>query len=293
MKTYFEVKIGPILSRDKDILSHFCFEHGCAGISETLPFHQKTLVYEPEIFENKSAYMSAYFENAPTEEFILLLKNRFPEVGFTMSEENEKDWLKIWKENFKPFHFAGDYWIVPSWCQIPEIVKKYLLIDPGMAFGTGTHETTRLAAEWYLNLVSQEKPKSVLDVGMGTGILSFIARREGAEKVIGIDIDPECVRVAKENSELNRIHGIDFSGTRMERIEEKFDHVFANIVSGVLLSIRQSLVRVVRDKGTLILAGILKDEKENFIKEFMKDGSWELLGNKDLNEWTSYLLRRK
>ncbi len=293
MKTYFELKIGPIPGRDKDILSHFCFEHGCAGISETLPFQQKSLVYEPEIYENKSAYMSAYFEEQPTEEFRILLQNKFPEVVFAISEENEKDWLKIWKENFKPFHFAGDYWIIPSWCQVPDSVKKYLLIDPGMAFGTGTHETTKLAAEWYLNSVVQEKPKSVLDVGMGTGILAFITKREGAEKVVGIDIDPECIRVAKENSELNKISGVDFSTTRVEKIEEKFDHVFANIVSGVLLSIRESLLRTVKSRGTLILAGILKDEKENFIKEFLQDGSWELIGNKDLNEWTSYLLRRK
>lgn len=294
MKTYFELKIGPIPGRDKDILSHFCFEHGCCGIAETLPFHQKTLVYEPEIYENKSAYMSAYFVEQPTEEFRILLQNKFPEVGFAMSEETEKDWLKIWKENFKPFHFAGDYWIVPSWCQVPESVKKYLWIDPGMAFGTGTHETTKLAAEWYLSsVISRDKPKSVLDVGMGTGILAFIAKREGSENVVGVDIDPECIRVAKENSELNEISGIMFGTTRIEKIEEKFDHVFANIVSGILLSIRESLVRTVKNNGTLILAGVLKDEKEGFIEEFMQDGSWELVGNRDLNEWTSYLLRRK
>jgi ribosomal protein L11 methyltransferase len=294
VKTYFELKIGPINTlfggRDKDILTQFCFEHGCSGIAETLPFDQKTLVYEPEIFENKSTYMSAYFENPPTEDFMILLKSKFPEVGFGISEEQEKDWLKIWKENFKPFHFAGDYWIVPSWCDVPAEAKKYLLIDPGMAFGTGTHETTKLAAEWYFKA---GKPTSVLDVGMGTGILSFIAKREGATTVVGVDIDAECVRVAKENAELNKISGIQFNTTRVEKIEEKFDHVFANIVSGVLLAIRESLVRTVKTNGTLILAGILKDEKENFIKEFMADGSWELIGNKDLNEWTSYLLKRK
>lgn len=294
MKTYFELKIGPIPGRDKDILSHFCFEHGCSGISETLPFQQKTLRYEPEIYENKSAFLSAYFELPPTEDFLLLLKNKFPEVGFAISEENEKDWLKIWKENFKPFHFAGEYWIVPSWCPVPETVKKYLLIDPGMAFGTGTHETTKLAAEWYLNSVcKQNKPNSVLDVGMGTGILAFIAKLEGASNVIGIDIDSECVRVAKENAELNKITGMEFNTTRVEKINEQFDHVFANIVSGVLLSIRESLKKSVKSNGTLILAGVLKDEKENFISEFMQDGSWEFIGNKDLNEWTSYLLKRK
>lgn len=292
MKTYFELKIGPIPGRDKDIVSHFCFENGCSGIAETLPFRQKTLVYEPEIFENESNFFSVFFESRPSEEFMLLLQHKFPQLQYDVSEEAEKDWLKIWKENFKPFHFAGDYWIVPSWCEVPSQTKKYLLIDPGMAFGTGTHETTRLAAEWFLNSVPQ-KPTTVLDVGMGTGILAFIAKREGAQSVVGIDIDPECVRVAKENAALNQISGIDFSTQRVESITQEFDLVFANIVSGVLLSIQASLIRTVKRGGHLIMAGVLKDEKQEFIDKFIDENIWTLRGHKDLNEWTSFWLEKK
>ncbi len=291
VKTYFELKIGPVPGRDKDILSHFCFENGCSGIAETLPFRQKTLVYEPDIFENETNYFSVYFETRPSEEFMLLLQHKFPELGIDVSEESEKDWLKIWKENFKPFHFAGDYWIVPSWCPVPAAAKKHLLIDPGMAFGTGTHETTRLAAEWFLQ--NPLRPQTVLDVGMGTGILAFIAKREGAGKVIGIDIDPECVRVAKENAALNQISGIEFNTTRVEKIDAEFDLVFANIVSGVLLSIRESLMRTTKRGGHLIMAGVLKDEKQEFMEKFIDEKTWILRGHKDLNEWTSFWLEKK
>lgn len=292
MKTYFELKIGPIPGRDKDILSHFCFENGCSGIAETLPFRQKTLVYEPEIFENESNYFSVFFENRPSEEFMLLLQHKFPKLNIDVNEEDEKDWLKIWKENFKPFHFAGEYWIVPSWCEVPKEASKYLLIDPGMAFGTGTHETTRLAAEWFLNGL-QTKAKSILDVGMGTGILAFIAKREGANRVLGIDIDSECVRVAKENAAFNKILGIEFSTQRVETIHDQFDLVFANIVSGVLLSIKDSLIRTVKKGGHLIMAGVLKDEKEEFMENFINKEIWILRGHKDLNEWTSFWLEKK
>lgn len=293
MGTYIELKIGPIDRSNKEDVSYFCFDQGCKGISETLSFKQKTLSYEPEIIESKSSYFSAYFETMPSENFFLHLNRKFPEANVEVNQEEEKDWLKIWKDNLKPFYFAAGYWVVPSWQEVPKQALKYLLIDPGMAFGTGTHETTRLAAEQFSKFADPAKLKNVLDVGMGTGILAFIAHKEGVEHVKGIDIDPECVRVAKENAQLNQISKVEFTSERLEKIDQVHDLVFANIVSGVLFALSKDLARVTKSKGLLILSGILLEEKEEFRQKFIQNSCWEELSCNDENDWTSFCLRKK
>ncbi len=293
MKSYFEVKIGPVAANEKDDLSVFCFDHGCLGIAETLPFKQHTLKYEPEISESRPGYFSVYFDNRPSEDFFLLLNSRFPQTQTSIAEEQHQDWLKIWKENFVPFKFADPYWIVPSWHKPPVEADKYLVIDPGMAFGTGTHETTTLAAQWIMEHVNAGRSlRSTIDVGSGTGILAMITKREGAERVLGIDIDPECVRVSRENLKTNNLSDIEFSDRLLSRVEGQFDLVIANIVSGILMDLKVDLLRVLKVGGYIITTGILLEERENFLKDFTAGTHLQLIGERSKGEWISFYFQK-
>src|SRR5690606_30883697 len=113
-----------------------------------------------------SRALDIYFAERPAREFLEEVQSRFPQIQIGVSAEVERDWLAEWKKSWQPFRVAGPYWIVPSWCERPTEAEEVISIDPGMAFGTGTHETTRLVAEELLKIGRQP---SLLDVGTGTG----------------------------------------------------------------------------------------------------------------------------
>jgi len=289
VKTYCEINLNPVYSREKDLLSAFCFAMGCLGTSEDVPFEQKSLKYRPTILEDHSKQMVVYFSSRPNEDFFLKLQQGFPHVQASISELETQDWLANWKENFKPFLFADPYWIVPSWHEAPKVARRFFRIDPGMAFGTGTHETTQMAAELILCVYrSQKHPKSVLDVGTGTGVLAMLASSLGAEKVLGIDIDPECLRVSRENIALNYFENIVFSARPIEKISEKFDLVVANIVSGVLLDLKPSLIRAIEPGGGIILTGVLKEEEKEFCENFFAHTGLKLIATRTKGDWVSF-----
>ncbi len=289
MKTYCEINLNPVFSQEKDELSAFCFEMGCLGISEDVPFEQKSLKYQPTILEDRSEKMVVYFSSRPVEDFFLKLQQSFPHVKASISEQETQDWLGKWKENFKPFLFAEPYWIVPSWHEVPQEARRFFRIDPGMAFGTGTHETTQMAAEMILQVFrSQKHPKTVFDVGTGTGVLAMLASSLGAEKILGIDIDPECIRVSRENTILNHFENIVFSARPIEKISETFDLVIANIVSGVLLDLKSSLINAINPGGGIILTGVLKEEEKEFIEQFFADTKLKLVLSKTKGDWISF-----
>src|SRR5690606_14857175 len=122
-----------------------------------------------------------------------------------------------------------------------------IYIDPGMAFGTGTHATTKMAAYFVQKLGSQFKKdlkgKSLLDVGTGTAILAMLASHEGVERILGLEIDPEARRVARENIVLNKLTNVEISDKPLEETGEKFDFVVANIIDGVLIQLKDALLR--------------------------------------------------
>lgn len=288
MKTYCEVNLDSVNSHEKDELSAICFAMGCLGISENVPFEQKSLKYQPTLHEDSSQKMVVYFSSHPNEDFFLKLQQRFPHIKASIAEYETQDWLEKWKENFKPFIFAGPFWIVPSWHEAPKEARRYFRIDPGMAFGTGTHETTQMAADFVLHVYrSQKHPKSVFDVGTGTGVLAMLASALGAERTLGIDIDPECIRVSHENAVLNYFENIEFSTNPIEKINESFDLVIANIVSGVLLDLKTHLIRAINPGGGIILTGILKEEEKDFCRQFLADTNLKLVSSKSKGDWVS------
>ena len=181
-------------------------------------------------------------------------------------------WTDGWRQFFSATQVSPRVMVYPSWdppATAPSGVTVQL--DPGMAFGTGTHETTRLCVRILDRVLMQTPGATVLDVGSGSGVLSICAAKLGANSVRGIDIDPIAVDVAKENWQAN---GLDaavapFSSVALSELKERYDLVIANMLSSILRSLRYDLWRALARTGTLVLSGILDTEESTFLDAFL------------------------
>ncbi len=305
----FAIGLVKNLSRSfEDEVTALLFEYGAEGVSEDLPFVQKDLRYDPEVVETTDVTLKAYFTEPLSEtkrlELEGLLRGVEARVLFSMTLEEHRDWLEEWKKGFVPFRFAEPFWVVPKWCEVPPGVaaSHVLLMDPGMAFGTGTHETTRLAAGLivpWMNSTGSSKNVRVLDVGTGTGILALITERMGAAHAMGLDIDPEARRTARENLELNGSTGTVIDDRDLAEVArecnakgEAFDLTIANIIDGVLLVLAQDLATTVKPGGTMILSGILTDREDQFHREFAKLTGLEEQRRVREGEWCASIWRK-
>ncbi len=216
-----------------------------------------------------------------------------PEISWDLIED--QDWSSNWKVHFKPFTITRGLTIVPTWEEYqPGKNEQVITMDPGMAFGTGHHATTSMSLNFLREVVTNSGGDiSVLDVGCGTGILGMGAALFGATKVLGIDNDPEAVRVAIENVALNAGAGsMEVVQTPLQDLEESFDCIVANIIHDVLLTMREDFYRLLHGNGDLILSGILHGEQErNIIKQFEGAG-FVLLANEHQEEWAALHLRK-
>src|SRR5471030_1156962 len=122
---------------------------------------------------------------------------------FTTRKVEEQDWVRLTQSQFAPIHIGKNIWVVPSWHEAPDANGLILELDPGLAFGTGSHPTTRLCMEWLEINVPAQQPQSLLDYGCGSGILAMVAKKLGCPTVVGVDIDPHAIDAARYNSERN------------------------------------------------------------------------------------------
>ncbi len=207
----------------------------------------------------------------------------------------DQDWGKVWKTHFTPFHITPDCVIVPTWEKyVPEDNERVIVMDPGMAFGTGHHATTSLAMKLLEKEVQRQgKRCSVLDVGCGTGVLGIAACLIGAGSVTAIDNDPVAVTVARENGHINKVAaGMQISDTPVSRLQGRFSLVVANIVHDVLAEIADDLKRLTAVDGRLILSGVLCGDQVKTIT-----GRYEKLGftvteMRTRDGWAALLLTR-
>jgi ribosomal protein L11 methyltransferase len=173
--------------------------------------------------------------------------------SFSVREVEEQDWVRLTQAQFDPISIGQRIWVVPSWHDAPDPDALVLELDPGLAFGTGSHPTTRLCMEW---LEQNVKPgQSLLDYGCGSGILAILAKKCGAEPVVGIDIDPQAVESARQNSERN--HAEVTYGLPDECPAGEFDVVVANILSNPLKLMASMLASKVKPGGKIALSGVL------------------------------------
>jgi ribosomal protein L11 methyltransferase len=311
-----------------DYLAGILFDLGFTGIEVTdtvqLSEQEKKAMFIdflPELDESdKTAVVTCYTEeNVDPGQAISQIREELEEyraflnpdaVSFETGVTEDTDWINNWKQFFKSFAVDEDIYIKPTWEPMKEEFKDKLVIeiDPGTAFGTGSHETTRLAIA---NMKKYLKPGDrILDIGTGSGILSVIGMKLGAGKAIGTDIDPIAVRVAGENAEANGLSV--FAGTVSEVpdgsvafykgnmlddeafcvpfSEQKYPIVVANILADVIIPLAPVVRRFLLPGGVFVCSGIINLMEEK-TKKALTDLSYEILNEERMNDWVSYAVR--
>jgi ribosomal protein L11 methyltransferase len=201
--------------------------------------------------------------------------------SFSVRNVADEDWVRLTQSQFAPIHIGKNIWVVPSWHEAPDPDALILELDPGLAFGTGSHPTTRLCMEW---LEANPAPgNTVLDYGCGSGILAMVAKKMGAGDVAGVDIDPQAIESARENASRNDCE-IDFylpdsfaASAKAHHATGRFDTVVANILSSPLKLMAPMLAGRVAPGGALVLSGVLArqaDEVAEAYAPFIKLGVW-------------------
>jgi ribosomal protein L11 methyltransferase len=184
--------------------------------------------------------------------------------AWTLETVEEQDWVRLTQSQFEPIRVSDRLWIVPSWHTAPDPRAIVLVLDPGMAFGTGSHPTTRLCLEWLERTVTPGC--SVLDYGCGSGILGIAAARLGASDVLGVDIDPQAVVAARNNAARNNVRArFDDCAAK---IDGCFDLVVANILANPLKALAPAICSHVRPGGRLALSGILSAQTDDLIAAY-------------------------
>lgn len=302
----------------EDVLSAVFAELGVEGvqIEDKIPLseEEKQKMYIdilPELPEDDGvAYMSFFLEAGKDhKELLHNIKEEmkslreFMDIGEGTIEETtteDIDWMNNWKEFFKPF-VVDDIYIKPSWEEAGEEAKGKMLIeiDPGTAFGTGKHETTRLCIRQLKKYVSEGC--KVLDIGCGSGILSIVAARLGAADILGLDVDPEAVKVSWENIEINHISREQCQFAAGNIIEEESlqqlagenaDVVTANILADIIIPLAPVAAARLKNGGVFISSGILYT-KEEAVTEAIKRAGMKLAEVTRDGDWVSITARKQ
>ena len=294
---YYElsIKVNPEIS---DVVSELCFENlPCEGVIlaeeaykdlELVSTTEGTLkVFLTDIADVKG-FLSEQRE---------LLKSRGftdEDLGswdYTLEEKEDQDWSKKWKEKWDVTHVSDKITVVPDWIQYsPKSSDEVIItLEPGCAFGTGTHSTTQLC----MKMIEKYMPCGVrvADIGTGSGILAICAAKFGASYVYGCDNDDTVIEVARENAAKNAVK-CDFELNTADKIPQKFDFVLANILHNVLAEIMPDLKNIMNSDALLVLSGIL-DEKKQVVLDSIKKCDLILVEEVHLNQWTAFVVRKK
>lgn len=211
----------------------------------------------------------------------------------------DQNWMEAWKQHYKPIPIAQRLVIVPAWLDSPQPERIPIKINPGMAFGTGTHPTTQLCLELAEVYADSHELFTAIDVGCGSGILSIAALKLGAEKVLGVDIDIESVRNSRENAEMNGIGDelILGQGSVAEVLAGQFSFqsaplVLANILAPIIIRLfNAGLADLIEPGGTIILSGILAEQEQNVIEAGQARGL-TFVNRRQIADWVAFSMQR-
>jgi ribosomal protein L11 methyltransferase len=245
--------------------------------------------------------IKAYFnESVSKTELVELIKEKLSFIGQFLDigkgydgfvEVDDEDWSTSWKKYYKPLQIAENIIIKPSWEEYCHTDDEIVIeLDPGMAFGTGTHETTAMCARFLRKYMAEGD--LVLDVGCGSGILSIIAAKLGAKSVNSVDIDEVAVRVARENCELNGADSVVSvsTGIIQNMPVEKNDLIVANIIASVIVDIADDVKKRLKQNGLFITSGIIKERKEEVLNTYINKG-FEHIDTEELGEWVAMVFK--
>ncbi len=249
-----------------DTISDALMELG--AVSVTFLDAKDTPVFEPAPGETRLwgdtdvvGLFDAITEMDPVIAELKTLPELSGQMAYKVEALEDKDWEREWMENFHPMQFGRRLWICPSWREAPDPEAVNVLLDPGLAFGTGTHPTTALCLTWLDGL--ELEGKSVIDFGCGSGILAIAAIKLGARDVIGLDIDPQALTASADNAQRNGVEDkltVYLPKDQPEGVQA--DVVVANILAGPLRELAPVISALVKPGGQLALSGLLQEQAE-------------------------------
>ncbi|MDA9558008.1 50S ribosomal protein L11 methyltransferase [Vibrio sp.] len=259
------------------------------ALSVTFLDAHDTPVFEPLPGETRlwgdTDILALYDAESDTDWIITTIRNQqllTKDFAYKIEQLEDKDWEREWMDNFHPMKFGEKLWICPSWREVPDPNAINVMLDPGLAFGTGTHPTTSLCLEWLDSL--DLKGKTVIDFGCGSGILAIAAIKLGAEKVIGIDIDPQALLASKENASRNGVKDkLDVYLPQDQPNGLIADVVVANILAGPLRDLSSIISGLIKPKGVLAMSGVLDTQAKDVATYYSTEFNLDEI--KELNEW--------
>jgi ribosomal protein L11 methyltransferase len=271
-----------------DAVSNFLIERGSPGV----------VIKKNEV----QAYFACPEDSAiirrDVQRFLRGIRGMYPDIGTDQLRWRilkDRNWNGAWRRFFSPQKVGQEFLVAPPWAKLPRLGHRHLIaIEPGMAFGTGTHATTRGCMEFIERVVRSlhKKQFAALDVGTGSGILAIALAKLGARKVWALDNDPIALKVAQENIKYNEVQKNVFCSAGPLNRLRTFPVVVANLTAATILSLAESLSKRVAPGGYLILSGILRPKTEQLVRYFGSTG-FRLIKLKEEKEWATLLLKRR
>lgn len=259
---YYEFTVN-IADESKDALLQKMSEMGCLGMVENT---KNTVAYFSDV-----PGIETTKEEIDNFKAVLKQSGLDHEFSYDYIFISERDWNESWKKKFKPIDVGDNFSILPPW-EDKKDGRIHLIIDPGMAFGTGHHETTKTCLLYIEKFSSQTSKDRFLDVGTGTGILAIAASKLGFKQITGVDIDPLAVDAAIRNARHNDLRNIEIIEGGISSAEGTYDFIAANLLSEILISIAPEIASRLNTSGTALLSGILIGQEDGVIAAMEKAG---------------------
>ncbi|CAM3738071.1 50S ribosomal protein L11 methyltransferase [Rheinheimera salexigens] len=254
-----------------------------------------TPIYEPMpgevIYWTNTIVVGLFDAEHPMAEVISQLQNvSFFKHGleYKLEQLEDKDWEREWMDNFHPIKFGERLWVCPSWRDIPDPTAVNVMLDPGLAFGTGTHPTTALCMQWLDQVIQPDQ--TVVDFGCGSGILGIAALKLGAKRVVGIDIDPQAIEASGKNAERNNVAGQIELYLPKDQPKLEADVVVANILAGPLADLKNIISAYVKPGGLLALSGILTSQAHVVMAAYADEFTFDPIVEQE--EWVRLTARK-
>ncbi len=309
---WYEIRVNTT-DEASDAVSEMLTTMGAGGVAIKDPFDIKKEILKPNTLDyaddefleslGEDVIIQAYFQSGNNIDELLKKINdglgnisQFLDVGKGLEgygEVDDEDWSTAWKKYYKPLQLTERIVIKPTWEDYsPKGNEIIIQMDPGMAFGTGTHETTQMCSILLDKYMKDDT--QVLDIGCGTGILSIIAAKLGAKTVEAIDIDEVAVKVARENIELNqeisKVSAYKAILSDLKQEEHKYDIIVANIIANVIIDLSSLIPYYLKKESLFITSGIIKERKQEVIDACEKNGM-SRIETLEMGEWVAMVFK--
>jgi ribosomal protein L11 methyltransferase len=288
---WYQLTLKKVANTDVEQISDALMELGALSI--TLLDKNDDPILEPEIGSMplwREVVIQTLFQlEEEAESAAHALLNSFPTFDYFIERIEDKDWERVWMDDFKPQSYGERLWICPSWTSPPDPDATNVLLDPGLAFGSGSHPTTSLCLQW---LDAHDLDQSeLIDFGCGSGVLAIAALKLGAKHVYAVDIDPQALTATEQNAKNNAIVSDSISIDSPDVLQQPVDIILANILLSPLLELKERFLHLLKPQGKLIVSGILNDQVKELCAHYEED--FTIHGVQHIEDWSLLVFEKK